>query len=1052
MPANLFRLTSVIVLPLAIASFGSGCNSSDPSQVVPVVPVEGNPNPIQPSEPDPAEQPTALFRDQKVTIDPGNDPLQTIANLPDGDAEGSLVAGLLSPSTNPAGFITSGSCHVRNTHLPAAGGRWRFELGDSCTLMQLSSNRLNRGHAVSALFDAYAHDEQSDARLTVQLVSRSDSGDLSVLSERDYTLTGGEQWRSHQLVVGYGEHDDHAGEILGIRFIQASGDAGISIDNIELSLFEDRPPSNAVVFLDDWNAQCDQIWAGKHFWSNRLQDWEVKDARLVTRGASPFRPNRTTHRLTTGVSEAPANFTLSVSTGTTTSPGTGSFSGMLLGAGSRMDYRSAALVHNRHGHHGGLIAGIDHTGRVFLQDNDISAARLANGEPSSASSIEGAMLQLDALYNDTGWYTLRLFATDDQGTVLSATQSEVRAERLLGNIAVLSNPGTGNTLHWFDNWTGSGAKLRELPGRQLGPVLFASYTQSNKVVTLNAQYSVVCTEAIGPVTLQLLSEGSWQDAATATIDPEAYTARFQLSNHDGEHLARYRIATPMQSQESDYVHYFEGVIQADPGSEPDFVLGVFNCRPGLINSATEGWIQQNNNLPFSWTRDRIVFPHEELLGNAEQHKLDMAVFLGDQIYEFDPNGLIEKRVDHLVNDYLWKWFQFGWSARQIMRNTPTFILPDDHDVYQGNVWGEGGIKAEAEQDGGFVFPAWFVNIVQKTQTGSLPEPHDPTPLAQGITSYYTDIVYGGVGMAVLEDRKFKTGPHSSQTPRQLLGDKQHAFLENWAADWQGHSLKLAVSQSPFSQSTTHSGKDFNRIALDQDSNGWPKAGRDAAVHALRKAFAPHIAGDQHLGMTLKHGIALPGDAVYSFAGPSMLNIFPRIWDPVNTENGPGDKSSRYRGDYTDAHGNLISVLAAANPEIYYRPLPTVDTPSKNDLGIGYGIVRLSKHSGEYTFEAWPANTNPSDADAAPYPHWPITVSQQDNDGRVPTGYLPTRQAAVEQPVVQLFSEADNQLIYARRYPGPQVTLPVFDNQASYRVVLSEPESGYRELFEGQRAR
>jgi len=77
-----------------------------------------------------------------------------------------------------------------------------------------------------------------------------------------------------------------------------------------------------------------------------------------------------------------------------------------------------------------------------------------------------------------------------------------------------------------------------------------------------------------------------------------------------------------------------------------------------------------------------------------------------------------------------------------------------------------------------------------------------------------------------------------------------------------------------------------------DANGWPKVGRDAAVRALRRASAPHITGDQHLGMTLRHGIESPGDAVYSFAGPSMLNIFPRIWDPENAEAGPGDPLRR----------------------------------------------------------------------------------------------------------------------------------------------------------------
>jgi len=64
-------------------------------------------------------------------------------------------------------------------------------------------------------------------------------------------------------------------------------------------------------------------------------------------------------------------------------------------------------------------------------------------------------------------------------------------------------------------------------------------------------------------------------------------------------------------------------------------------------------------------------------------------------------------------------------------------LPDDHDVYHGNVWGAGGRHAEgvgyAGQDsGGYIEPAAWVNMVQRTQTSHLPDPFNPRPSSRAL--------------------------------------------------------------------------------------------------------------------------------------------------------------------------------------------------------------------------------------------------------------------------------------------------------------------------------
>src|SRR5262249_43450058 len=150
--------------------------------------------------------------------------------------------------------------------------------------------------------------------------------------------------------------------------------------------------------------------------------------------------------------------------------------------------------------------------------------------------------------------------------------------------------------------------------------------------------------------------------------------------------------------------------------------------------------------------------------------------------------------------------------------------PDDHDVYHGNVWGAGGKKADGfgqpgQDSGGYQEPAQWVNMVQRTQTSHLPDPYDPTPVLQEISVYYTEMLYGGVSFAIVEDRKWKSAPKVvipkaeivngwAQNPQydaardgdvagaQLLGSRQIAFLKHWAQDWSGGAwYKAVVSQT-----------------------------------------------------------------------------------------------------------------------------------------------------------------------------------------------------------------------------------------------------------------
>ena len=89
-------------------------------------------------------------------------------------------------------------------------------------------------------------------------------------------------------------------------------------------------------------------------------------------------------------------------------------------------------------------------------------------------------------------------------------------------------------------------------------------------------------------------------------------------------------------------------------------------------------------------------------------------------------------------------------------------------------------------------------MVHRTQAGHNPDPHDPSPALNGISNYYCSFNYGGVGFAVLEDRKFKTPPQITDPAEQLLlEDRQLQFLEEWGQDWTNQKFKVVVSQTVY---------------------------------------------------------------------------------------------------------------------------------------------------------------------------------------------------------------------------------------------------------------
>jgi alkaline phosphatase D len=255
---------------------------------------------------------------------------------------------------------------------------------------------------------------------------------------------------------------------------------------------------------------------------------------------------------------------------------------------------------------------------------------------------------------------------------------------------------------------------------------------------------------------------------------------------------------------------------------------------------------------------------------------------------------------------------------------------------------------------------------------------------QDIGVYFGSFRYGGVSFAVLEDRKFKTAPLQGEDldvhEAELLGPRQEKFLEGWARE--PAEARVCLTQTLFACVQT---SPAGRPLLDFDSNGYPKPGRDRALALLREAGALVLAGDQHMASVVRHGLDSFSDGVVQFVGPAGGTSWQRWFEPreaLPNARGP------HTGDFTDAFGNRLRVLAVANPKVTFaeyrrhrpgRPQDLADRHLKSD---GYGIVRVDRRARRYVLECWPWDVDPTAPGARQFEGWPYPLSFDDTDGRL----------------------------------------------------------------------
>ena len=744
-------------------------------------------------------------------------------------------------------------------------------------------------------------------------------------------------------------------------------------------------------------------WIGPEYWTNPLMNWQLSDGRLeCTHGGWVNEVHSLTHQL----EETDGAFRMTVNLGLLdreeASEDQEIFAGFKFGAmGHRNDFRSNILYDITGWNAEALmkeppvVVGITTKGRLRIGSR-FSQNRL------SVNALKDAELELSVSHSGNA-VEISIIAKPAGGKI-ETFSSTIKRARLGGNVALACHPvevprmsrkdnsDIDHQTFWFSDWEVSGDKVVSNLNQTYEPILWTQYTVHRNVLKMLAFFVPMEDEANDMATLQLKTNSGWKTIAENSIDPLSRTALFRVEKWDQNSEHEYRVAYQWNAADGERLATWVGRIRPNPAKQEQVSLAGLSCS--------------NSEL----------FPNRFLEENLIAQDPDLVYFSGDQIYE--PCGgygisfaNAEADVPRSALNYLGKFWYTGLSFRELMKDRPTVMIPDDHDVYSNDLWGKGGIAMQGDQEGnemrcfgGYrMHPTW-VKMVEYTQMGHHPDPYDDTPVARGIGTYYTSIDIGEVSFALINDRKFKSAPGDvvdameplfamrggrnlpkidtineknfdtrklDRPSLTLLGKRQLDFIEEWGRN--DASLRAVLSQSPYCQP-------HHLMVADFDSNGWPQSGRNRALETIRETGAVMVHGDLHFATLVQQGVDDWEDAGWSFTLPAVSTATHRAWRPdVEAQNLlPG--MPEYTGRFLDGWGNKVTIWAAANP---YSFLIEEDFVGEGRLtldfmrnaGLGYGMVEFNTKKREVSFESWPVYGEPkNNGSQEQHPGFPKTIS------------------------------------------------------------------------------
>lgn len=757
-----------------------------------------------------------------------------------------------------------------------------------------------------------------------------------------------------------------------------------------LAAITSRPTSAAAAAATDhWGKTHDRVFLGGEFWANPMEDWRVSEggAECLNPG-----PGRSVHSLTHQIGKN-GTFVMTVILTRLEALKADGGAGFRIGLRSEInEHRSNCFVQT------GINAGWQ--GSTLILGPKSTDLKDGAAVPKVRLTLKGEP-QADTC-------ALTLTAADvETGTVLASLTHGVKKDQILGNVSLANNFAAGGSgaakgkkakasanagggRYRFHNWTLEGDAFTVTEANRFGPLLWSMYSLSDSrtkegfVMKLSALTGPLGTQDPHDVELLIEKNRAWQSLGSAKLDTDAWTATFRFPNWDATHSTPYKlIYREKHTDGTSTAHEWKGTIRANPEGRP-LRLAALTC--------------QND----------YAFPYAPVAENLIKLDPDLIFFSGDQIYENHGGfGIIRDDAERAILNYLRKFYQHGWAFREVMRNAPTLCLPDDHDVFQGNIWGEAGKPMDvgdsgASSKGGYIQPARMVNAVHKTNCAHHPDPYDTQPVLQDISVYYGDMVYGGVSFAILADRQWKSGPEHVDTGGGradhvleadfdtskldkpgliLLGQRQEQFLKSWATDWRGHQLKAVLSQTVLANVATHHGSVDGFLKADLDSGGWPQTPRNRTIDLMRPSMALHINGDQHLTTLVQYGVEKQRDSNWSFCTPAIAAGYPRWWRPDELKMPHANRPKHGHpdtGEYLEGLGNKAYVYAVGNPVVGQSPNRYEKAHEK---ASGFGFITFDTVNKTYFIESFRFLIDATDGKATnQFPGWPVTLHQSENRG------------------------------------------------------------------------
>ena len=746
----------------------------------------------------------------------------------------------------------------------------------------------------------------------------------------------------------------------------------------------------------DWDLIDNQPWLGYNFWCNSFLDWRVQNHKAI---AYPFfKKRRTAHVTSYSIIKTDGELTLSatIKLFEKVKRDTSAIYGFLIGAGDSIyDSQTNNFVFNTLSPGKCHLFGIKADGKLQLIDYQKDSLLFETKLDSN---------QILKLYKDG--INLELEYLTDSATYFKIIGKSIKLPQTykipLGSVALFydsQTPFTANAS--FDNVQIEGRKALFERDKEsiVDAVLSTFYTNTNDSLFLTAQLMPFIPNSTENIELRI-HDGNDEYLYKGVFDSSCYQIHYRIALPKKFKSVYYSVSAIGIQNNYDYFHPHLGTIYSKPQNKQPKLM-TLNCNGFTFFHS--GGIDYKN----------VFYPYRKIKEGYEIQKPDVVAFLGDQIYESRPAMAIYKKPFCYL-DYLYKWSIWCYAFRDITLNQPTIIMTDDHDVFQGNLWGNGGVDAKTkpiskipayygksnydtwqQDNGGYFMGKDFVNMVIRSQTSHLPFPKEKK-LDNGIINYYTDYKYGHLNFAILEDKKFKSPPalndfkvyngftieHNIKAKDyhkvefDLLGKNQLEFLKSWSEQpKKNKEFKIILTQSAYASLTTvqidytplkdrPAKKDSipQKVSPDMDTNGWPKIGRDRAIEALQDSSILFISGDQHMGAVID--VYDSSNTNYTFYSvPAIANTWPRMWWP----NNDGSNTNYPLGKYIDAFGNKINVRAVANPN------PNAPNPNSiNRKSPGFGIIEFKKKGHTASIHAYPLYFNTSST-FQEFEGWPIEV-------------------------------------------------------------------------------